>query len=78
MLGCSGIGYVTAEKMSPSPLSMAGDMEQAVAIERKLFRPGVKTALRDVLGRCIADYNRMTAHRRHKIDSARRAMIYNL
>ncbi|CAK9015357.1 unnamed protein product [Durusdinium trenchii] len=65
------IGYVTAEKMSPSPLSMAGDMEQAVAIERRLSRPGVKTALRDVLGRCIADYNRMTAHRRHKIDSAR-------
>ncbi|CAK9022243.1 Uncharacterized protein SCF082_LOCUS15770 [Durusdinium trenchii] len=42
----NGIGYVTAEKMSPSPLSMAGDMEQAVAIERRLSRPGVKTAIR--------------------------------
>ena len=70
---------MTSEKSTPSPICLVGDMSSAVAAERGLARrPGAKTALKDVLSRCIAEYNKMTTLKRHRIDSSKRALIYNL
>lgn len=54
-------------------------MSSAVEAERGIARrTGAKTALKDVLARCIAEYNKMTTLKRHRIDSSKRALIYNL
>lgn len=63
------IGHVTSEKQAPSALDYLGSMQQAVDLERRASKPGTSTALRDVLGRCIAEYNRMCSNKRHKIDT---------
>ena len=34
--------------------------------------------LKDALNRVIADYNKLVTLKRHRVDSARRAMCYNL
>lgn len=48
----------------------------AVEIERKIGRG--KTTLRDVLSRVVSDFNKMTTKKAHRIDSSRKALIYNL
>ena len=55
---------------------MLADVQQAINVEKKLHPS--KTALKDVLGRVVAEYNRMTTVRRHRIDGARRQLVYNL
>lgn len=55
---------------------MLADIQQAINVEKKLHPS--KTALKDVLGRVVAEYNRMTSVRRHRIDGARRQLVYNL
>ena len=55
---------------------MLADVQQAINVEKKLYPS--KTALKDVLGRVVAEYNRMTTVRRHRIDGARRQLVYNL
>ena len=52
------------------------DVQQAISIEKRLGR-GSK-ALKDLLGRVCADFNRLVTVKRHRIDSPRRALIYNL
>ena len=70
---------MTSEKQAPSALDYLGSMQQAVSLERRSSKPGgASTALRDVLGRCIAEYNKMCTNKRHKIDTDRKKMILNL
>lgn len=71
-----GLGFVTAEKIQPSPLAIVGDISQAINIEKRMTR--TRTALKDVLNRVVADFNRLTTNRKHRIDSARKGLIYNL
>lgn len=72
-------GYVTAEKVSPSPVCLVADFASAVQVERvQAKRSGTKTALKDLLARCVADYNKLCTIKRHRVDSAKRATIYNL
>ena len=37
-----------------------------------------RSALRDLLNRVVASYNKDVTIRRHRIDSGRKALIYNL
>lgn len=69
---------MTAEKIAPSPIDLVALLQQAVDSERKTLRNGNKAPLKDVLGKCIAEYNRMVSVKRHRIDSSRRALVYNL
>ena len=52
------------------------DIGKAVEIEKKLGRG--KSTLRDVLGRVVSDFNKMTTRKAHRIDSGRKSLIYNL
>ena len=67
-----------AEKEAPSPLSMMGSISLAIESERQASRGGSRQALRDLLSKVTAEYNRLCSIKRHRIDSARRALIYNL
>jgi len=67
---------VTAEKLTPSPITICADIKQAIALERR--NGGAKLPLKDVLAKVIAQYNRMVTIKRHRIESGRRALIYNL
>lgn len=73
-----GLGHVTSEKQAPSALDYLGAMKEAVALEKRACQPGTSKALKDVLSRCIAEYNKMCTNRRHKIDSDRKKLILNL
>ena len=70
--------YVTSEKLAPSPITLCADISKAVELERKLLRAGEKKGLKDVMGRVVADYNKMTSKKHHRIDSGRRSLILNL
>lgn len=72
----SGLGFVTEEKIQPSPLAITGDISQAINIERRMSR--TRTALKDVLNRVVADFNRLTTVKKHRIDAGRKSLIYNL
>lgn len=54
------------------------DIKSAIELEKKVTRAGGRQALRDLLQKTVAEYNRLCTNRRHKIDSHRRALIYNL
>ena len=70
------MGYVTSEKLAPSPITMCADINQAIAVERR--NGGGKLPLKDALAKVIAQYNKMVTIKRHRIESGRRALIYNL
>ncbi|CAK8994487.1 unnamed protein product [Durusdinium trenchii] len=70
------LGFVTEEKIQPSPLAITGDISQAINIERRMSR--TRTALKDVLNRVVADFNRLTTVKKHRIDAGRKSLIYNL
>lgn len=61
----------------PSPINIMADIKETIAVEKRLNRNG-RGALKDVLGKVIAEYNRFCSNKRHRIDSARRSLIYNL
>eukprot|EP00435_Cladocopium_sp_Y103_P023953 s3522_g5.t2 len=70
------VGHITAEKQSPSAIQFYADLREAITIERRV-QQGSKP-LKDVLGKIVADYNRMVTVRAHRIDTNRRNMAYNL
>lgn len=72
------MGYVTAEKQTPSPISIAADIWEAICAEKRSGRCGAKTPLKDLLSKTVAEYNRMCANKKHRIESQRRSLIYNL
>lgn len=67
---------MTSEKVSPSPISMFADVSMAISVEKRMGKQ--KMPLRDLLNRIVADYNRMTTIRKHRIDSNRKNLVYNL
>ena len=72
------MGYITAEKISPSPLDVVGDLGKAMELERKMSTSRGKIPLKDALNKVIADFNKMITLKKHRVDSARRSMCYNL
>ena len=75
---CQGVQHVTAEKQAPSPIDFLGAMKEAVAIEKRLCKSGQSKALRDVLSRCVGEYNRMVTKKSHKVDTAVKNLIMNM
>ena len=73
-----GLGYVTSEKITPSPLNIVAEIGRAIEFEQKFSASRRKVPLKDGLNKVIADYNKMTTLKRHRIDSLKRAMCYNL
>lgn len=73
----SGIGYVTSEKVAPSPITILADMKCAIEIEKRQSR-GARSSLKDCLNRVIADYNRSVTVKKHRVDGQRKQLIYNL
>ena len=73
-----GIQHVTAEKQAPSPIDILGAMKEAVSIEKRLAKAGTSKALRDILSRCVGDYNKLCTKRTHRIDTATKTLVMNL
>lgn len=74
----SGIQFTSAEKQSPSPIDFLGRLKESVELERRVSKPGTSRALRDVLSRCVGEYNRMVTQKKHRIDTPTKNLIMNL
>lgn len=70
------MGFVSAEKISPSPISILADIQGAIEVEKSLGRG--RMALRDMLGRVASDFNKMIVTKKHRIDSGRKTLLLNL
>ena len=66
---------MTSEKQQPSALDLLGSMSGAISLERRM---GPAKPLKDMLAKCISAYNAMTTNRRHRIDTGRKTLLYNL
>lgn len=77
-IGCSEVGHVTSEKQSPSPLDFLGAISEAVVLEKQLAKGGASKALKDLIFKVCASYNALCTIRKHRIDTQRKALIYNL
>lgn len=51
-------------------------MAAAIDIERRMGK--TKMALKDILSRVIADFNKMVSIKRHRIDGVKKALLYNM
>ena len=71
------MGHVTADKQTPSAIDYLGHMKEALAVERRLGK-GQTRPLKDMLGALVATYNKMATTKSHRIDAAKKAMIYNM
>ena len=71
---------MTSEKQSPSALDLLGAISQAVAVERRQaqLKPGASKALKDLINKCVTEINKLTTVKKHRIDTSRKALIYNL
>ena len=74
----SEMGYVSAEKQMPSALDIVGSLSRAVEIQRRQSRPGSSKALRDLLSSVVTEYNKLVTNKKHRIDSGRKTLAYNL
>jgi len=72
------MGFVTSEKIAPSPLTIVSDLGKAIEFERKMATSRHKVPLKDVLSRVIADFNKMVTVKKHRVDTSRRNLCYNL
>ena len=72
------MGYTTSEKQTPSPISMAADIREAIEAQRKSGRMGQKTPLKDCLTATVALYTKLCTNKRHRIESNRRSLVYNM
>lgn len=73
-----GLQHITSEKQAPSPLDYLGSLKAAVQLERRLAKPGTSKALKDLLNKSIAEYNKMCSNKRHRVDSDRKKLIQNM
>ena len=71
---------MTSEKQAPSALDLLGAIGTAVDLELRQAqsKPGASKALKDLLSKCITEFNKLCAVKKHRIDTARKALIYNL
>ena len=72
-----GLGYVTAEKVIPSPISMMAEIQEAISITKRTQRAG-RTATRDLLTRVVADFNSLVTVKARRIDAKKKGLLYNL
>ena len=72
------MGFVTSEKLAPSPLTIVSDLGKAIELERQVTTSRGKLPLKDALSRVIADFNKMVTIRKHRVDTQRRNLCYNL
>lgn len=49
-----------------------------MGIERRMARAGTSGALKDVVSRCVGEYNRMVTKKSHRIETGIKSMIMNL
>ena len=71
---------MTSEKQSPSALDFLGAIGQAGALERRQGqgKPGASRALKDLMSKCITDFNKLVTVKAHRIDTRRKSLLYNL
>jgi len=78
----SEIGHVTAEKQTPSAIDFLANIRSAIDMERRIATAkggtGSSRALKDVLGKVVSDYNKLVTVKKHRIDSGKRALCYNM
>ncbi|CAK8998217.1 unnamed protein product [Durusdinium trenchii] len=72
------MGFVTAEKLTPSPLTIVSDLGKAIELERAMSTSRTRIPLKDAMNKVIADFNRLVTLKRHRVDTARRNLAYNL
>ncbi|CAE7329242.1 unnamed protein product, partial [Symbiodinium sp. CCMP2592] len=72
----TGLGARTAETQAPSALQYMAEIEQAMKCEKALTTRKVTT--RELLSKCIADYNKLITVKKWRIDSGKRKLISNL
>ena len=74
------MGYVTSEKQAPSALDLLGSIAKAIGVERRQAnnKPGVSKALKDMLTKVVGDFNKLTTNKKHRIDTGRKSLLYNL
>ena len=73
-----GIQHVTSDKQAPSALDYLGSMKEAVSLERRQAKQGTSRALKDVLAKVVAEYNKMCTNKLHKITTERKKLVQNL
>ena len=73
----SEIGHITAEKQTPGPLQYLADFQSAIDLERRMAS-GPARPLKDLLTKCTAEYNKLCSSKKHRVDSARKSLIYNM
>ena len=61
----------------PSAISIVADLSAAIEIEKRLAK-GKTLPLKDALSRVISEYNKLTSIKRHRIDTTKKALAYNL
>lgn len=72
------VQHVTSEKQSPSALDYYAAISAALALEKRLAKPGQSKALKDLLGVVVSNYNKMCTAKAHRINTGTKAMLYNL
>lgn len=74
------MGYVTSEKQAPSALDLLGSIAKAIDVERRQAnsKPGVSKALKDMLSKVVGDFNKLVSNKKHRIDTGRKSLLYNL
>ena len=72
------MGFVTSEKISPSPLTIVSDLGKAIELERMMTTSRSKLPLKDALSKVIADFNKLVTVKKHRVDTSRRNLCYNL
>ena len=62
--------------VAPSPISMFADISMAISVEKRMGKQ--KMALKDLLNRVVAEYNKGATIKRHRIDGPRKSLLYNM
>lgn len=55
---------------------MFADVQAAIQMEQRITKS--KASMKDLLNKTCASYNRMTSIKKHRIDGARKSLLYNL
>ena len=73
-----GVQHVSSEKQSPSPIDILASLKAAVEVEKRLSKAGQSRALRDVVSRCVGEYNKMVQKKSHRVDTPTKNLVMNL
>lgn len=72
---------MTAEKQTPSAIDFLANIRNAIDMEKRMLSAkggSAPKALKDVLGKVVSDYNKLVTVKKHRIDSMKRALCYNM